>query len=73
MANIVRMRSLMVTSIGVTCAAALTLPLAAPALSAPVPHASSARPPSAAPWCAAPRPYRMPKEYAHFLCMCRAV
>ncbi|WP_179887767.1 hypothetical protein [Streptomyces sp. b94] len=43
------MRSLMVTSIGVTCAAALTLPLAAPALSAPVPHASSARPPSAAP------------------------
>ncbi len=49
MANIVRMRSLMVTSIGVTCAAALTLPLAAPALSAPVPHASSARPPSAAP------------------------
>ncbi|MBK0376634.1 N-acetylmuramoyl-L-alanine amidase [Streptomyces sp. RB110-1] len=39
----------MVTSIGVTCAAALTLPLAAPALSAPVPHASSARPPSVAP------------------------
>ncbi|MFI1186789.1 N-acetylmuramoyl-L-alanine amidase [Streptomyces californicus] len=43
------MRPLMVTSIGVTCAAALTLPLAAPALSAPVPHASSARPPSVSP------------------------
>ncbi|TVP38976.1 N-acetylmuramoyl-L-alanine amidase [Streptomyces griseus subsp. griseus] len=48
------MRSFMVTSVGVTCAAALTLPLAAPALSAPVPtapvpHASSARPPSPSP------------------------
>ncbi|MFJ2025367.1 N-acetylmuramoyl-L-alanine amidase [Streptomyces sp. NPDC087897] len=39
----------MVTSVGVTCAAALTLPLAAPALSAPVPHAVSARPPSLSP------------------------
>ncbi|NUW03889.1 peptidoglycan recognition protein [Streptomyces sp. CAI 127] len=36
------MRALLVTSVGVTCAAALTLPLAAPALSAP------ARPPSQA-------------------------
>ncbi|MBM7058087.1 N-acetylmuramoyl-L-alanine amidase, partial [Streptomyces sp. RHZ10] len=42
------MRALLVTSVGVTCAAALTLPLAAPALSAPAAH-SSARPPSLAP------------------------
>ncbi|NEC17178.1 N-acetylmuramoyl-L-alanine amidase, partial [Streptomyces parvus] len=42
MFSIVRMRALLVTSVGVTCAAALTLPLAAPALSAP------ARPPSQA-------------------------
>lgn len=38
------MRALLVTSVGVTCAAALTLPLAAPALSAPAPHSASARP-----------------------------
>ncbi|MEU0103176.1 N-acetylmuramoyl-L-alanine amidase [Streptomyces sp. NPDC006267] len=47
------MRALLVTSVSVTCAAALTLPLAAPALSAPasgpVPHSASARPPSPAP------------------------
>ncbi|MFD5201528.1 peptidoglycan recognition protein [Streptomyces sp. NPDC058375] len=42
------MRALLVTSVGVTCAAALTLPLAAPALSAPAAH-SSARPPSLSP------------------------
>ncbi|RPK82713.1 N-acetylmuramoyl-L-alanine amidase [Streptomyces sp. ADI98-10] len=47
MARIMRMRALLVTSVGVTCAAALTLPLAAPALSAPAPH--SARPPSVSP------------------------
>ncbi|MFJ3400608.1 N-acetylmuramoyl-L-alanine amidase [Streptomyces microflavus] len=40
------MRALLVTSVGVTCAAALTLPLAAPASSAPVLSAASARPPS---------------------------
>ncbi|MGW1292749.1 peptidoglycan recognition protein family protein [Streptomyces sp. NPDC002533] len=43
------MRALLVTSVGVTCAAALTLPLAAPALSAPLPHSASARPPSLSP------------------------
>ncbi|MFI1225851.1 MULTISPECIES: N-acetylmuramoyl-L-alanine amidase [unclassified Streptomyces] len=43
------MRALLVTSVGVTCAAALTLPLAAPALSAPAPHSASARPPSLSP------------------------
>ncbi|MFI8160095.1 N-acetylmuramoyl-L-alanine amidase [Streptomyces microflavus] len=40
------MRALMVTSVGVTCAAALTLPLAAPASSAPALSSASARPPS---------------------------
>lgn len=45
MFNIVRMRALLVTSVGITCAAALTLPLAAPALSAPPPHSASALPP----------------------------
>lgn len=40
------MRALLVTSVGVTCAAALTLPLAAPASSAPVLSSASARPPS---------------------------
>ncbi|MFJ4964512.1 N-acetylmuramoyl-L-alanine amidase [Streptomyces sp. NPDC088729] len=43
------MRALLATSIGVTCAAALTLPLAVPASSAPTPQDASARPPSAAP------------------------
>ncbi|MFD4027308.1 N-acetylmuramoyl-L-alanine amidase [Streptomyces sp. NPDC058576] len=43
------MRALLVTSVGVTCAAALTLPLAAPALSAPAAPSASARPPSLAP------------------------
>ncbi|WP_189528907.1 N-acetylmuramoyl-L-alanine amidase [Streptomyces sindenensis] len=43
------MRALLVTSVGVTCAAALTLPLAAPALSAPAVPSASARPPSSAP------------------------
>lgn len=43
------MRTLLVTSVGVTCAAALTLPLAAPALSAPAAHSASARPPSLSP------------------------
>ncbi|MCX4709247.1 peptidoglycan recognition protein family protein [Streptomyces griseus] len=43
------MRALLVTSVGVTCAAALTLPLAAPALSAPASHSASARPPSVSP------------------------
>lgn len=45
------MRALLVTSVGVTCAAALTLPLAAPApaLSAPAALSASARPPSPAP------------------------
>ncbi|WP_103510700.1 N-acetylmuramoyl-L-alanine amidase [Streptomyces sp. SM13] len=43
------MRALLVTSVGVTCAAALTLPLAAPALSAPAPLSASARPPSVSP------------------------
>ncbi|WP_103530497.1 N-acetylmuramoyl-L-alanine amidase [Streptomyces sp. SM11] len=43
------MRALLVTSVGVTCAAALTLPLAAPALSAPAPHSASARPLSVSP------------------------
>ncbi|NEB35666.1 peptidoglycan recognition protein [Streptomyces sp. SID14515] len=43
------MRALLVTSVGVTCAAALTLPLAAPALSAPAPLSASARPPSLSP------------------------
>ncbi|MFG3406437.1 peptidoglycan recognition protein [Streptomyces sp. NPDC048142] len=43
------MRALLVTSVGVTCAAALTLPLAAPALSAPAPHSASARPPWVSP------------------------
>ncbi|MFH9686953.1 N-acetylmuramoyl-L-alanine amidase [Streptomyces sp. NPDC021019] len=43
------MRALLVTSVGVTCAAALTLPLAAPALSTPAAHSASARPPSPAP------------------------
>ncbi|GHF55117.1 hypothetical protein GCM10010504_23810 [Streptomyces griseus] len=49
MTTIVRMRALLVTSVGVTCAAALTLPLAAPALSAPASHSASARPPSVSP------------------------
>lgn len=49
MASIVRMRALLVTSVGVTCAAALTLPLAAPALSAPAPQPASARPSSVSP------------------------
>ncbi|MFJ7058664.1 N-acetylmuramoyl-L-alanine amidase [Streptomyces microflavus] len=40
------MRALLVTSVGVTCAAALTLPLAAPASSAPVLPSASAQPPS---------------------------
>ncbi|MEI7032493.1 N-acetylmuramoyl-L-alanine amidase [Streptomyces pratensis] len=40
------MRALLVTSVGVTCAAALTLPLAAPAVSAPASHSAPARPPS---------------------------
>ncbi|MFJ2150830.1 N-acetylmuramoyl-L-alanine amidase [Streptomyces microflavus] len=40
------MRALLVTSVGVTCAAALTLPLAAPASSAPALSSASARPPS---------------------------
>ncbi|OCC09958.1 peptidoglycan recognition protein [Streptomyces sp. PTY087I2] len=43
------MRALLVISVGVTCAAALTLPLAAPALSAPLPHSASAGPPSLSP------------------------
>ncbi|MDX5577465.1 N-acetylmuramoyl-L-alanine amidase, partial [Streptomyces sp. ID01-9D] len=43
------MRALLVTSVGVTCAAALTLPLAAPALSAPASLSASARPPSVSP------------------------
>ncbi|WP_228925631.1 peptidoglycan recognition protein [Streptomyces sp. DH7] len=43
------MRALLVTSVGVTCAAALTLPLAAPALSTPAAHSASARPPSLSP------------------------
>ncbi|NEB89722.1 N-acetylmuramoyl-L-alanine amidase [Streptomyces anulatus] len=43
------MRALLVTSVGITCAAALTLPLAAPALSAPAAHSASARPPSLSP------------------------
>ncbi|MFJ4615454.1 peptidoglycan recognition protein family protein [Streptomyces griseus] len=43
------MRALLVTSVGVTCAAALTLPLAAPALSVPAAHSASARPPSLSP------------------------
>lgn len=43
------MRALLVTSVGITCAAALTLPLAAPALSAPATHSASARPPSLSP------------------------
>ncbi|WP_069740181.1 peptidoglycan recognition protein [Streptomyces sp. EN27] len=43
------MRALLVTSVGVTCAAALTLPLAAPALSAPAVPSASTRPPSSAP------------------------
>ncbi|MEU7330845.1 peptidoglycan recognition protein family protein [Streptomyces parvus] len=42
------MRALLVTSLGVTCAAALTLPLAAPALSAPAVPSASVRPPSQA-------------------------
>ncbi|MYX14096.1 N-acetylmuramoyl-L-alanine amidase [Streptomyces sp. SID8374] len=49
MARIVRMRALLVTSVGVTCAAALTLPLATPAASAPAPHSASALPPSTSP------------------------
>ncbi len=49
MATIIRMRALLVTSVGITCAAALTLPLAAPALSAPAAPSASARPPSPAP------------------------
>jgi len=49
MATIVRMRALLVTSVGVTCAAALTLPLAAPASSTPALPAASARPPSTSP------------------------
>ncbi|MEV7247969.1 N-acetylmuramoyl-L-alanine amidase [Streptomyces cyaneofuscatus] len=43
------MRALLITSIGVTCAAALTLPLATPAASAPAPHSASALPPSTSP------------------------
>ncbi|MFJ9639844.1 peptidoglycan recognition protein [Streptomyces sp. NPDC101178] len=43
------MRALVVTSVGVTCAAALALPLATPAASAPAPHSASARPPSTSP------------------------
>ncbi|MEU5284225.1 N-acetylmuramoyl-L-alanine amidase [Streptomyces sp. CA-278952] len=43
------MRALLVTSVGVTCAAALTLPLAAPALSTPAAHSATARPPSLSP------------------------
>ncbi|KAB2588245.1 N-acetylmuramoyl-L-alanine amidase [Streptomyces arboris] len=43
------MRALLVTSVGVTCAAALTLPLATPAASAPAPHSASAPPPSTSP------------------------
>ncbi|MET9942905.1 hypothetical protein [Streptomyces halstedii] len=43
------MRALVVTSVGVTCAAALTLPLATSAASAPAPHSASARPPSTSP------------------------
>ncbi|MEW1616432.1 MULTISPECIES: N-acetylmuramoyl-L-alanine amidase [unclassified Streptomyces] len=43
------MRALLVTSVGVTCAAALTLPLAAPASSAPALDSISARPPSTSP------------------------
>ncbi|WP_405509059.1 N-acetylmuramoyl-L-alanine amidase [Streptomyces cyaneofuscatus] len=43
------MRALLVTSVGVTCAAALTLPLATPAASAPAPHSASALPPSMSP------------------------
>ncbi|MFD8063867.1 peptidoglycan recognition protein [Streptomyces cyaneofuscatus] len=43
------MRALLVTSVGVTCAAALTLPLATPAASAPAPHSASALPPSTSP------------------------
>ncbi|MFC9177459.1 N-acetylmuramoyl-L-alanine amidase [Streptomyces sp. NPDC057107] len=43
------MRALLVTSVGVTCAAALTLPLAAPAASAPAPHSASAPPPFTSP------------------------
>ncbi|MBT2381225.1 N-acetylmuramoyl-L-alanine amidase [Streptomyces sp. ISL-111] len=43
------MRALLVTSVGVTCAVALTLPLATPAASAPAPHSASAPPPSTSP------------------------
>ncbi|MEU0309598.1 N-acetylmuramoyl-L-alanine amidase [Streptomyces cyaneofuscatus] len=43
------MRALLITSVGVTCAAALTLPLATPAASAPAPHSASALPPSTSP------------------------
>ncbi|MFI7233775.1 N-acetylmuramoyl-L-alanine amidase [Streptomyces cyaneofuscatus] len=43
------MRALLVTSVGVTCAAALTLPLATPAASAPAPHSASALPHSTSP------------------------
>ncbi|MYW29893.1 N-acetylmuramoyl-L-alanine amidase, partial [Streptomyces sp. SID2119] len=49
MTRIMRMRALLVTSVGVTCAAALTLPLATPAASAPAPHSASALPPSTSP------------------------
>lgn len=43
------MRALLVTSVGVTCAVTLTLPLAAPASSAPALHSGPARPPSTSP------------------------
>ncbi len=49
MFTIVHMRALLVTSVGVTCAAALILPLATPALAAPPPHTVSAGPPSLSP------------------------
>ncbi|MFE7460790.1 peptidoglycan recognition protein [Streptomyces sp. NPDC057554] len=43
------MRALLVTSVSATCAAALALPLATPASSAPLPHSGSGRPPSTSP------------------------
>ncbi|MFE2293484.1 N-acetylmuramoyl-L-alanine amidase [Streptomyces sp. NPDC059452] len=43
------MRALLVTSVSAACAAALTLPLAAPAASAPLAHPGSGRPPSTSP------------------------
>ncbi|MEV4881414.1 peptidoglycan recognition protein family protein [Streptomyces cyaneofuscatus] len=58
------MRALVVTSVGVTCAAALTLPLATPAASAPAPHSASALPPSTSPASPGAGPPSVPAEPA---------